>query len=120
MSQAVAGQGAGAGTSMPWGRIGILLASALLLLLVLNQLMDAGARVSAPHVQRFDAALGWYTAGALTLPLCQVPLLQQALDEMSAGSVCAGCPAEACEQKVIPFPLLAIDSQAATKAAAAS
>lgn len=43
-------------TAIPWARIGTLLAAALLLLLALDQLMDAGARVDAPGVQRFDVA----------------------------------------------------------------
>jgi hypothetical protein len=57
-------------------------------------------------LERFDNALGWYPAGTLTLPLCQIPLLQQALEEMSAAPICSACPADAYGQKVIPFPLL--------------
>lgn len=41
----------------PWGRIGAMLACALLLFVALAHLMDAGARVESPRVQRFDQAL---------------------------------------------------------------
>lgn len=68
---------------------------------------DPGSRSATITVERFDAALGWYTAGAMTLPLCQIPLLQQALERISAEAVCSECPADACGQKIIPFPLLA-------------
>lgn len=43
-------------TQMPWRRIGVLLIGALLLLLALNQLMDAGAYPDGARVQRFDTA----------------------------------------------------------------
>lgn len=46
----------GASAAVPWARIGALLLGALLLLLALNALMDAGARVAGEHVQRFDTA----------------------------------------------------------------
>jgi len=68
-------------------------------------------------VERYDSALGWYTAGALSLPMCQVPLLEQALDELG-GSDCLECTASApCARKIIPFPLLAQPEPALTIAA---
>ena len=75
---------------------------------------DVIGRTATITVERFDAALGWYTAGALTLPLCQVPLLQQALENMS-GPLCAECPADACGQKIIPFPRLASEPVAESR-----
>lgn len=68
MSQAVAGPGAAAAAPMPWTRIGALLAGALLLLFAFGQLMDAGARVSGEHVQRFDAGLLVAADGSETGP----------------------------------------------------
>lgn len=56
-------------------------------------------------LERYDASLGWYTAGALSLPLCQLPLLEQALDEISVSS-CSDCSGPSCARKIIPFPLL--------------
>jgi hypothetical protein len=40
-----------------------------------------GKRVKI-RVESYDAGLGWYTAGALTVPLHQLPLLEQAVEEM--------------------------------------
>jgi hypothetical protein len=57
-------------------------------------------------VERHDVVLGWYTAGALSLPLCQLPVLEQALSELSP-SVCDDCTEASCARKIIPFPLLA-------------
>lgn len=48
------------------------------------------------RMESFDPSLGWYTAGALTLPLHQLPLLQQAIEEMRT-------PVEE-DEKIIPFP----------------
>jgi hypothetical protein len=56
-------------------------------------------------LERHDAALGWYAAGAMCLPLCQLPLLQQALDELSA-SQCADCTETEGARRIILFPLL--------------
>lgn len=57
MSQIAAGLDAGIESArLPWRRIGVLAAGALLLLFAFGQLMDAGARISGEHVQRFDAA----------------------------------------------------------------
>jgi hypothetical protein len=51
------------------------------------------------RVENYDDKLGWYTAGSLTLPLHQLPLLEQAIEQMRA--------LEASEDgdKIIPFPL---------------
>jgi hypothetical protein len=57
-------------------------------------------------LERHDDVLGWYTAGSMCIPLCQLPVLQQALDEMSALE-CLACPEKTCARKIIPFPLLA-------------
>jgi hypothetical protein len=56
-------------------------------------------------VERHDAALGWYTAGSLSIPVCQLPALEQALHELSATERFS-C-AETCGRKIIPFPLMA-------------
>ena len=40
-----------------------------------------GTRVKI-RVESYDAGLGWYTAGALTVPLHQLPLLEQAVEDM--------------------------------------
>ena len=40
-----------------------------------------GKRVKI-RVESYDAGLGWYTAGALTVPLHQLPLLEQAVEDM--------------------------------------
>jgi hypothetical protein len=57
-------------------------------------------------VERFDDALGWYVAGSLVLPLQQLPLLQQTLNEMSCSD-CPDCVQEKeCRGKIISFPLL--------------
>jgi hypothetical protein len=34
------------------------------------------------RLESYDDGLGWYSAGALTLPLHQLPLLQQAIEDM--------------------------------------
>jgi hypothetical protein len=57
-------------------------------------------------LERHDTVLGWYTAGSMCIPLCQLPVLEQALDELSA-SQCLQCTEATCARKIIPFPLLA-------------
>jgi hypothetical protein len=54
-------------------------------------------------IERFDSTLGWYTAGALSFPLHQLPLLQQALAD-AASMTCPLCPEVQCDNKIIPFP----------------
>ena len=56
-------------------------------------------------LERHDDELGWYTAGSMCIPLCQLPVLEQALDELSASQSFA-CAQAMCGRKIIPFPLL--------------
>ena len=42
---------------------------------------NGGKRVKI-RVENYDERLGWYTSGSLTLPLHQLPLLEQALADM--------------------------------------
>lgn len=62
--------------------------------------MDAslGERSVKIRLERFDELLGWYTAGALALPLHQLPLLEQAVAEMRSHQ--AGAEMD----KIILFP----------------
>jgi hypothetical protein len=57
----------------------------------------AGKRVHI-EVESHDAVLGWYTSGALALPLEQLPILEQAIEEMRR------CPDPEEYGKIIPFP----------------
>jgi hypothetical protein len=52
------------------------------------------------RVENYDEFLGWYTSGSLSLPLHQLPLLEQAIGDMRS---CARSE-EPLEEKVIPFP----------------
>jgi hypothetical protein len=64
---------------------------------------DAQLKIS---IERFDECLGWYMAGGLTIPIHQVPLLQQALEEMKSVA-CAECVETVCPaKKIIPFPTM--------------
>jgi hypothetical protein len=67
--------------------------------------LNDGVKTLKITVERHDAALGWYTAGALALPLHQLPLLQQALEEINCTD-CAECVDKECRGKIISFPLL--------------
>src|SRR5262245_25220849 len=67
--------------------------------------MQGAEQVVRISLERHNAALGWYTAGSMCLPLCQLPLLQQALDELSVP-LCETCPDPTCTRKIVPFPLL--------------
>jgi hypothetical protein len=51
------------------------------------------------RVESHDERLGWYTAGSLSLGLHQLPLLEQAIEQLRA--------AQAAEDgdKIIPFPV---------------
>jgi hypothetical protein len=40
-----------------------------------------GKRVKI-RVESYDAGLGWYTAGCVTVPLHQLPLVEQAIEDM--------------------------------------
>jgi hypothetical protein len=58
--------------------------------------------VSGKHVkirvENHDSGLGWYTSGSLTVPLHQLPLLEQAIGEMRR------LPIEENYAEIIPFP----------------
>lgn len=57
-------------------------------------------------LERYCECLGWYAAGALSIPLHQLPLLQQALDEMKVPD-CIECKeAISPVKKIIPFPTM--------------
>jgi hypothetical protein len=60
--------------------------------------MQPTGKVARIRVESHDERLGWYSAGALTLPLHQLPLLEQAIAEMRA------IPAEPEFATIIPFP----------------
>ncbi|MEW6156537.1 MAG: hypothetical protein AB1813_03855 [Verrucomicrobiota bacterium] len=51
-------------------------------------------------VESHDERLGWYPAGTLTVPLEQLPLLEQAVEEMRRRARSE----ESSSAKVIPFP----------------
>ena len=51
-------------------------------------------------LESYDDNLGWYTAASLSIPLHQLPLLEQAIDRMRADN--AQQPPHA--NKIIPFP----------------
>lgn len=57
-------------------------------------------------LERYDACLGWYPAGALTLPIHQLPLLQQALEGLDYPVCHADCDGRQCPEKIICFPTL--------------
>jgi hypothetical protein len=50
------------------------------------------------RVENYEERLGWYTAGSLSLPLHQLPLLEQAVADMRS------CEASEEENKIIPIP----------------
>ncbi|MEO5565834.1 MAG: ATP-binding protein [Luteimonas sp.] len=56
-------------TPLPWLRMGVLLIGSLLLLLTLNQLMDAGAHPHSPQVQRIDTAEVLASDGTRSSPM---------------------------------------------------
>ena len=56
-----------------------------------------GKRVKI-RVESYDAGLGWYTAGALTVPLHQLPLLEQAVEDMRRVTL------DDDFAEIIPFP----------------
>lgn len=58
------------------------------------------------RMESYDEGLGWYTSGALTVPLHQLPLLEQAVQEMRRAE-----PEEEYGQ-IIPFPGPTTDSAA--------
>lgn len=66
---------------------------------VVTETRPTGRRVKI-RVEHYEERLGWYTAGALSIPLHQLPLLEQAIEETR---VCESS-AEALTEKSIPFP----------------
>ena len=72
---------------------------------VLKQGQGADAQLKI-SIERFDECLGWYLAGGLTIPIHQVPLLQQALEETKTID-CAEYVEKVCSaKKIIPFPTM--------------
>jgi hypothetical protein len=57
-------------------------------------------------LERYDDILGWYQAGALSVPLHQLPLMQQALGEFSVTDCHESCDGQNCPSKIICFPML--------------
>ena len=51
-------------------------------------------------LENFDQGLGWYAAGSLSIPLHQLPLLEQAIDELRQGEESSAAPSGT----IIPFP----------------
>ena len=51
-------------------------------------------------VERYDEARGWCLVNSISLPLNQLPLLEQALEDLRRGSR----KKEAADRKIIPFP----------------
>ena len=52
------------------------------------------------RVEHYEENLGWYSAGSLSLPLHQLPLLEQAVEKMRAYE----SSEESVSRKIIPFP----------------
>jgi hypothetical protein len=55
-----------------------------------------GSRVKI-EVESFDPVLGWYTSGSVALPLEELPLLEQAIEDMRRAP-------EESYGEIIPFP----------------
>ena len=51
-------------------------------------------------LESYDDNLGWYTAASLSIPMHQLPLLEQAIERMRALNT----PPQRSAGKVIPFP----------------
>jgi hypothetical protein len=58
------------------------------------------------RLESYDQGLGWYTSGSLIVPLHQLPLLEQAVDEMRRT------PQEEEFADIIPFPGMAANPAA--------
>jgi hypothetical protein len=72
---------------------------------VMKQTEGANTTVKI-SLERFSECLGWYAAGALSIPLHQLPLLQQALDELKIPD-CVECKEAILPvKKIIPFPTM--------------
>jgi hypothetical protein len=59
------------------------------------------AKLVKIRIEHYDPRLGWYTSGSLSLPVHQLPLLEQAIAEMRACASSEASPGE----NIIPFPL---------------
>jgi hypothetical protein len=55
-------------------------------------------------LESYDDNLGWYTAASLSIPLHQLPLLEQAIERMRAHEV----PQQRTTGKIIPFPATSV------------
>jgi hypothetical protein len=51
-------------------------------------------------LESYDENLGWYTAASLSIPLHQLPLLEQAIERMRTENR----PQPASTDKIVPFP----------------
>jgi hypothetical protein len=51
-------------------------------------------------LETYDDNLGWYTAASLSIPLHQLPLLEQAIERMRARNAAPERPGG----KIVPFP----------------
>ena len=71
-------------------------------------------------LERFDEGLGWYQAGALSVPLHQLPLLQQSLGEFSVADCHETCDGSNCPSKIICFPMLLAGAKTSDAAATES
>ena len=56
-----------------------------------------GKRVKI-RMENYDSGLGWYSSGSLTVPLHQLPLLEQGIDDMRTVSRTTEYA------EIIPFP----------------
>jgi hypothetical protein len=72
--------------------------------------VQGASKVLKISVERYDEKLGWYTAGSLSFPLHQMPLLQQALEEMNCTD-CVECLDQACHGKIISFPMVVAERE---------
>jgi len=60
--------------------------------------VQPAGKVVKIRLESHDERLGWYSSGALSIPLHQLPLLEQAIVDMRAF------PAEPEYATIIPFP----------------
>ncbi len=51
------------------------------------------------RVESYDPKLGWYPSASISLPLHQLALLEQSIQDMRRGNAGADC-----EDNIIPFP----------------
>lgn len=66
--------------------------------------LQAGKQLKI-SVESYDAGLGWYAAGSLSIPLHQLPLLEQALEALrSPATHEPGTP----DRTIVPFPGLRV------------